>query len=182
MYYCLTGKPPIHPTGLMPEAVRQLLDQEIQVDGLGASAELRAIIRKATDRSPEKRYQHAADLLADLRQTPEAFSPPTGPNLMWDPQVDLDLAENKAPTMPVYPPEESDEPNAAGGKGVPSVPEPPPPDLEPPGAPDVSNDTVIITAAPVSPPPTRSDVAVTSQGEGWTHIPWADGTDDKTIV
>ena len=101
MYYCLMGREPIEFKGEIAEVVRRILEKEVDVSGLPVSDELRDLIFKATRISPDQRYQHARDLLADLRRTPEASRPFTEKRSPWDPHVDAELDANTDYTEPL---------------------------------------------------------------------------------
>jgi serine/threonine protein kinase len=69
--FCLTGNPPLSGDNVT-EIVGRLLKGEIDLPELPISPQFRQIIVRSIRRNPGDRYQHAADFIKDLKETPEA--------------------------------------------------------------------------------------------------------------
>ena len=77
LYFLLTKKCPI--TGTNQEIITRTIDgtlsQTLSLPNKLLPPPLRAIIAKATAPEPEDRYRHAEDLIADIRQYQDGYSP-----------------------------------------------------------------------------------------------------------
>jgi serine/threonine protein kinase len=78
LYTCLAGRHPYEGQDLAA-MVTNALARDLDTAGLPGSADLRGVIAQATVRDPAKRFQTPAELLAALRDTPEANVSPGAP-------------------------------------------------------------------------------------------------------
>jgi serine/threonine-protein kinase len=67
---CITGVPP-RSAGSVPELRSQVPNEEFEIESVDASAELRAVIARATARMPADRFQTPEEFHAALLATPE---------------------------------------------------------------------------------------------------------------
>lgn len=98
MYYCLTGQNPWGTEGSLEGMIGQMRLVEMDVSHLPASKALRAVIARAGRISPDERYQHSSEVLAALKETPEAAISAAPPRKLWDSQVDAEFEANSDKT------------------------------------------------------------------------------------
>jgi eukaryotic-like serine/threonine-protein kinase len=81
LYEMLTGKRPFDAEYENAQLYSILNTDPEPITGLraGVPMELERIVRKCLSKSPKERYQHADELIVDLRAIPTIFSPQSGP-------------------------------------------------------------------------------------------------------
>lgn len=71
MHYCLTGKHPWEDIPNIAAVINAVLNERIDMSGLGISQQFQAVLERATARKPDDRFPDAVALGDALRRTPE---------------------------------------------------------------------------------------------------------------
>jgi hypothetical protein len=86
MYYCLAGSLPWEGLPNVHDVMHAVLNEQLDITGLGISEPFRAILERATARNPDDRFDDATALGNALRETPEWEGLPV-PRESGDPDI-----------------------------------------------------------------------------------------------